>query len=555
MASNEDLEPSQDASAGPGVVLSNVSVDPAVGSGVGRPARGSRKGAASTPASAPSAAGFFVLAPLLFVALSHHLVMRTGDTYFFGSYAASQPLAIGLFLTATLVGALPIVRARTLPSWILPLSCLAHAALSATLLFAAFFAFGDARWFSVAAITLPAVYGLSVGATVATFARVLPRVLTDGSKVLDLFTFDVLLAAVVVIAAALWGSRKVGSLRTGLAYACTLALIAHLGSRVIGARPEVRRRLRRASIATALVIGAGGAFAGFITPFGEVAKVADAIAFAESSDRSRVVITSGRGAFQTYVDGVYRESTLDGHRHREATVHPAMNAAPRHDRVLLIGGGDGFSLREIERWSDVREITVLEPDTALIELARRQPILRRENAAAFDDPRVRLVAADPVAFLRDAPEAQAPFDVILHDVADPTGPLRSKLYTVYFFRLMGARLAKDGVGGMQTGSPHVMRAAYWCVGESLEDAGLFLRPYRADIPTFGVWGYYLFGKERAPEVPTRALADALHMTEAVQRDAFDFPLDEARIPTEPNLLHHQVLLRYRAMAIPVVSDR
>jgi spermidine synthase len=515
------------------------------------PARDRHKKAAA-PASPPSAAGFFLLAPLLSVALTHHLVMRTGDTYFFASYAASLPLGLGAFCASTVVGAATLFRLRTLPSWVLPLVCLAHAALSAAILFAAFFAFADARWFSIAAVVLPTLYGLSVGASLTAFVRVLPRVVTDGSKVLDLFTFDVLLAAVVVIAAALWGSRKIGSLRTGLAYACVLAVIGHLGARVIGAPPKIRRRLRRASIGVALAIGASGAFAGFITPFGEVAKVADAIAFAETSDQSRVVITSGRGAFQTYVDGVYRESTLDGHRHREATVHPAMNAAKRHDRVLLIGGGDGFSLREIERWADVGSITVVEPDTALIALAKRQPILLRENAHAFDDPRVRLVAEDPVAFLRrDNP----PFDVIIHDVADPTGPLRSKLYTVYFFRLLGTKLAADGVGGIQTGSPHVMRAAYWCVGQSIEDADLFTRPYRADIPTFGVWGYYLFAHEAAPAIPDKALPGALHMTAAVQRDAFDFPLDETKVPTEPNLLHHQVLLRYRAMAIPVVSDR
>jgi spermidine synthase len=520
--------------------------------GGGPRTRGDHRDKPRAPAAPPSAAGFFLLAPLLFVALSHHLVLRTGETYFFASYAASAAVGVGVFLAGTGAGAAALWRARTLPSWILPLVCLVHAALSTVILVAAFFAFGDARWFSVAAVALPAIYGLSVGVSLVAFVRVLPRVVTDGSKVLDLFTFDVLLAAVVVIAAALWGSRKVGSLRTGLAYACVLALIGHLGARVIGAPAPIRRRLRRASVGVALLAGGAGAFAGFLTPFGEVAKVADAIAFATSSERSRVVITSGRGAFQTYVDGVYRESTLDGHRHREATVHPAMNAAKRHDRVLLLGGGDGFSLREIVRWPDVGSVTVVEPDAALVALARRQPILLRENADAFADPRVHVVSADPVAFLREAGD---PFDVVIHDIADPTGPLRSKLYTVYFYRLLRSRLAPDGVGAIQTGSPHVMRAAYWCVGQSMEDAGLFVRPYRADIPTFGVWGYYLFAGDATPPIPTRALPDALHMTAAVQRDAFDFPLDETKVPTEPNLLHHQVLLRYRAMAIPVVSDR
>lgn len=488
----------------------------------------------------------------MWLCVSHHLVMRTGETYFLGSYAGSGPWAVALLLAGSVVGAGGVLSRPFLPSWVLPLACVVHATISGAGLYLAFFAFGDADLFALATKALPLIYGLSLGASFASFLRVMPRVLNDGSKVIDLFTFDVLLGAVIIIAGALWLSRKVGSLRTGLAYACVLALVSHLGIRVIGAPSAQRRRLRFASTAAALVIGGGGALAGFVTPWGEVAKVADAIAYAHGSEQSRVVITSGRGAFQTYVDGVYRASTLDGHRHREATVHPAMNAAPRHDRVLLVGGGDGFALREIVRWADVKSVTVLEPDAGLVALAKKQPILRRENAHAFDDPRVKVVAEDPVAFLRKPSD---PYDVIIHDVADPTGPMRSKLYTVYFFKLLREKLAKDGVGGIQTGSPHVMRAAYWCVGETLAEAALPVRGYRADIPTFGVWGYYLFGRDAAPALPTRAREDALHLTAEVQRAAFSFPLDETRVPTEPNLLHHQVLLKYRSQAIPLERER
>ena len=477
--------------------------------------------------------------------------MRTGETYLRGSYAASGPGAAVLLGAGAVLAFLATWRVALLPSWLLPFACLVHAALSAATLYLAFFSFGEATLFAVASRALPLAYGASLGFSLAAFARILPRVLADGSKVIELFTFDVLLGAVVIIAVSLWLSRKVGSLRTGLFYACVLALVAHQGIRVIGARPQLQQRLRGASAAVALMIGAGIALAGFVTPWGEVAKVADAIAFARTSEQSRVVLTSGRGAFQLYVDGVYRASTLDGHRHREATVHPALNAAKRRTRVLLIGGGDGFALREVERYADVGSITVVEPDAGLVELARHQPIMLRENANAFGDRRVEVSHQDPVAFLRRPGE---PYDVILHDVADPTGPLRSKLYTVYFFKLLRARLADDGIAAIQTGSPHVMRAAYWCVGETLEAAGLAVRGYRADIPTFGVWGYFLFGHRR-PDPPATALPGALHLNAEVQRAAFGFPRDETRVATEPNLLHHQVLLKYRSQAIAVEKDR
>jgi spermidine synthase len=264
------------------------------------------------------------------------------------------------------------------------------------------------------------------------------------------------------------------------------------------------------------------------------------VVLARNGDASRAILTSGRGAFQLYVDGMLRLSTIDGPRRNEAATHPAMLAAARRGRVLVIGGGDGGALQEILRYPDVDTVTLVEPEGILLDFIG-QPVLEHENGGAFSSPRVHTVRADPLLYLEDA----GLFDVIVMDLLEPEGPRRSKWYTRYFYEQAGRHLAPGGAGAVVTGSsPFSQRQAYWCVLRTIEAAGLTAIPYRVDVPTLGVWGLVLFGHERP--TPRGPLPAGLRYLDAptLQR-LFQLSGDEGPVEVEPNLLHHQVLLRYR----------
>jgi spermidine synthase len=121
-----------------------------------------------------------------------------------------------------------------------------------------------------------------------------------------------------------------------------------------------------------------------------------------------------------------------------------MLAAPRRGRVLVLGGGDGGVVREVLRHEGVEEVTVVEPEESLLELARAQPVLLQENGGALGSSKVRTMRADPVAFLASA----GLYDVILVDLLDPEGPRRSKWFTRHFYRRLGEHLAPGGVGAV-----------------------------------------------------------------------------------------------------------
>ena len=97
---------------------------------------------------------------------------------------------------------------------------------------------------------------------------------------------------------------------------------------------------------------------------------------------------------------------------------------------------------------------------------------------------------------------------------------------------------------MQSTSPLFARQAYWCIVATIEQAGLAVAPYHVYVPSFGEWGFVLAGRS----APTRADDAAGRVCASSPREAlaelFDFPVDMARVPVEPNRLHTQALVRY-----------
>jgi spermidine synthase len=116
-------------------------------------------------------------------------------------------------------------------------------------------------------------------------------------------------------------------------------------------------------------------------------------------------------------------------------------------RVLIIGGGDGGMLREVLQHRSVEQVTMVEIDQAVIEMAKQY--LPNHSQGAFDDPRARIVIADGMDFVRDTSER---FDVIISDSTDPIGP-GEVLFTNDFYGQCKRILNAGGVMTAQNGVP------------------------------------------------------------------------------------------------------
>ncbi|MEV4616558.1 spermidine synthase [Kitasatospora sp. NPDC049258] len=177
---------------------------------------------------------------------------------------------------------------------------------------------------------------------------------------------------------------------------------------------------------------------------------------------------TAEGPLELFLDGRLVVCGPDEYRDHEALVHPALAARP-NARVLLLGG-DGLALREVLRHPSVRSVLVVERDPALAELARRDPALSALNEHALDDPRVRLLTAEPLNWLRTGGDA---FDVIISDLAGQTPDSRYR--SLEFFGLAAHRLAPEGRIAVRTGPAE---SDLWAAEAGLRETGLGTVPYQ-----------------------------------------------------------------------------
>jgi spermidine synthase len=219
--------------------------------------------------------------------------------------------------------------------------------------------------------------------------------------------------------------------------------------------------------------------------------------------------------------------------------------AGKHQRVLVLGGGDGLALREVLRYPDVEQVTLVDLDAAVVELARTDDWLSERNQGALDDERVEVETDDAFTWARDY-QGQ-PFDAVVIDLPDADSTETAKLYTVEFYGLVNRLLADDGRMAVQAGSPFFAPWTYWSVVTGVDEAGMTTVPYHVDVPSFGDWGFVLAHRESEP--PALAIADSApdlrFLTPAVLDASRVFAPD--RIPTdvEASTLLDPVILDYQ----------
>ena len=267
----------------------------------------------------------------------------------------------------------------------------------------------------------------------------------------------------------------------------------------------------------------------------------DRIVYSEQSAYQQIVLTQRDEHLRLYLNGHLQFASIDEHRYHEALVHPAMALTPFRERVLIIGGGDGLTAREVLKYEEVQHVDLVDLDPAVTRLAQRNIHLTRLNDNALNRRQVRVVNEDGFVFLQ---REHVPYNAILIDLPDPREESLAKLYSVEAYRLCRKVLGPQGVLATQASSPYHARAAYWSIAAALEEAGFAVHSYHLHVPSFGEWGFHLAGPAGldptavAFSVPTRYLDRQVWGALAV------FDGDMARLPVQANRLDRPVLARY-----------
>ncbi len=274
----------------------------------------------------------------------------------------------------------------------------------------------------------------------------------------------------------------------------------------------------------------------------------------------RVVHAGTPPVWSLYLNGRLQFDSSDEHVYHAMLTYPALAAAARRQRILVIGGGDGLAVRDILRWNP-RAVVVLDLDPDLVDLFTRPRFvegvfvnraLLALNGFAFRDPRVSVRFGDAFigvdALLRDGEK----FDSVIVDLPDPSHPDLARLYSVRFYRKLGLLLAADGTMAIQSTSPYFARAAFLSIGRTVEEAGFGqVDQYGHNVPSLGQWGWTVAtrrgpsARERLRRLDSLPVDDGF-TTRALLLGAFAFPKGffDGRADIAPSRLADAAVYRY-----------
>lgn len=228
------------------------------------------------------------------------------------------------------------------------------------------------------------------------------------------------------------------------------------------------------------------------------------------------------------LDGVVQLTERDEFVYHEMLAHVPLYAHPRPSSILIVGGGDGGTLREVVKHPDVRKAVLVELDPMVVEVAQE---FFPNHCSGFGDERAELVFADGAEYVTDCGRQ---FDIVIVDSTDPVGAAE-KLYSTDFFARVHSSLHEGGVFVIQSESLYfhleTVRMTQRRLGECFPVHDL----YTAPIATYpgNWWSFSISSKGPQVRRPARAIELVLRYYDLDVHTAAFLPrslLQKLRIP-------------------------
>src|SRR4051812_11744329 len=442
--------------------------------------------------------------------LIYELVASALASYLLGDSVTQFSTVIGTYLFAMGVGSwLSRFLSRGLVARFITIELLVGlvGGFSSTILFLAFAYTGA---FRLVLYVLVTVLGIFVGLEIPLLMRILKDRYAFKDVVANVLTFDYLGALAASLAFPILLVPKLGLVRSALLFGMINASVALWSVWLFRAHLGARRVLGGASVAVLLLLSAGMASATRLTNLAEDNIYSDEVIFARNTRYQRIVLTAWKDDLRLWLNSHLQFSSRDEYRYHEALVHPGLSARPAARRVLVLGGGDGLAVRELLK-HPVESITLVDLDPEMTRLFSTHPTLVALNRGSLSSPKVHVVNDDAFVWLDRHPDM---FDFVVVDFPDPNNYGVGKLYTTAFYRLLARHVSRDGLVVVQATSPLFAPQSYWCIAETMKQAGLHTYPYHLYVPSFGEWGFVLASLDGGYAAPTSLPSGLRYLTVA-----------------------------------------
>lgn len=223
----------------------------------------------------------------------------------------------------------------------------------------------------------------------------------------------------------------------------------------------------------------------------------------------------GRGLV---LDGVIQTTLKDEFIYHEMLSHVPLCTHPAPKKVLVVGGGDGGTVREVLR-HPVQQVDLVEIDDEVINVSKKY---LPELASCLDDPRVTVHIEDAQKFVK---ARSIYYDCVLVDSSDPVGPAVG-LFAQEFYQDIFNALKDDGVMAAQTESPLFTADLIKQVNDGIKGVFPISKFYWCSIPTYsiGPWSFVFASKKFKPDEYSNPFPQGLrYYTSEIHRAAFVLP--------------------------------
>lgn len=481
--------------------------------------------------------------------LVYELIAGTLSSYLLGDSVTQFSLVIGVFMAALGLGSyLSRFFHHHLIDRFIAIQLLlgVTGGLSALLLFVVFAQLGN---YSVWMYSLLLFIGTLVGLEIPLIMRILKEHWSMGVNISNVLTADYVGALFASLLFPLILVPQLGLIRTGLVFGALNVGVAILTYFSFRSALQMPKRLAAFALTCAAALLIAGINTQQMTTWVENKIYHGNIIYQHTSPYQRIILTTDGPATSLFLNGALQFNSLDEYRYHESLVQPALSLATQRERVLVLGGGDGLAVREVLKFDDVKQISLVDLDPAITQLFSSNKQLKALNNDALNHPNVQVVNQDAWLFLKQWDGL--PFDVVIIDLPDPRSLSVSKLYSRAFYQLLSRKMSADGIMVTQATSPMHARQAFWSIEKTIAETRhqhggprFKTLPYHAYVPSFGEWGFVMASQRLLDWQTIKPRNDNRFLDENTLQRLPLFPTDMQRVAVEANDLQDHQLVRY-----------
>jgi len=186
------------------------------------------------------------------------------------------------------------------------------------------------------------------------------------------------------------------------------------------------------------------------------------------------------------LDGCWMTSDRDEKYYHECLVHPALTNLSKINKVLIIGGGDGGTLRECLKYKEITAIDLVEIDEEVINLSKH--FLKKIGGDSWLDKRLKINICDGYKWVKNIKNNY--YDAILIDCSDPSD-FANGLFSTDFYKECKRILKEKGILATQSESPESFKKIHIKIIQSLKSIFKKSSTMYAFVPFYpsGIWSW------------------------------------------------------------------